>query len=655
MGITVSGISVSTAVRVDSLEIDSNTINYGYNSINLYAATGTSVAQFNKIRNNNILNAQQYSIYLVYQQTPEVLNNLIVNRGSNAGVGVYCQNVTTPATGTLFTNISGNKMINYATAGIYLATCTNAAATLKGRIANNAIGGGEKLAAGNPVYATGSTNWNICNNSINHDINTTAITAAGIRLVGAAGTTFGISIINNVIAVTGTGIAVPLHAQVIGNIDAMDYNLFYRTDTSTNSVIAYMTANIGYYQLKGSSNFNKNSVIYRPGFTSATDLTPNPADSASWSINGRGTYLSYLPTDFNRVQRPATNWDGVPDIGAYEFTPTSTPPAAKAYPDTSFAFTTQAFVFATDTVAKITWGGAPPGYIAVRQYSGVLPISYDPAKNFMYFYTSVTTLPLSSIDLYYRDNWIGTHTSETGIRYEQMDQGAGVWTAYPSASSVDTVKNFISLAFFTTSVPLTYSSGTNNNSTTLPVTLLQLKAFKINRQAIINWSTASEKNCSHFDIERSLDGKTFAYAGTIAATGNSNKLSNYRFADDLLALPAPAGGLVYYRLKITDNDGSATWSKTVFIDWNDALTADKISVYPNPFKAEFYIDATMTGADKNAKLVLTDLAGKVLLNKTISLEQGDNVIKLDHELNSGIYFLSVQANGNTSMVKLIKE
>ncbi len=657
MGITVSGATVTTANRADSLEIDSNTINYGYQGINIYAATGSSVGQFNKIRNNIILNSQQYGIYLVYQQTPEVLNNIIMNRGSNAGVGIYCQNVTTPATGTLFTNISGNKLSNYATAGIYLNTCTNASSTLKGRITNNAIGGLEKLAAGNSLYATGSTNWNICNNSINHDYaTTTAATAAAIRLVGAATATFGITLINNIIAVSGTGTGLPLYTQVLGNIDAMDYNLFYRADT-TNGFMEYLGSNITYYALRGYNNFNKNSSIYRPGFTSTSNLTPNPADSASWSINGRGTYLAYAPVDINRIARPALNWDGVPDIGAFEFTPTSTPPVAKAIPDTSFAYSTQVFVFAGDTVAKITWASLIPGYIGIRQYSGVLPPSLDVTKNYMYFYTSSTTSPLAAIDLYYRDNWVGTHSSETGIRYEQMDIGVGSWTVYPTVSTIDTVKNFISMGFFNTPSSITYLSGTNNNPTILPVKLLNLTATKIGETVWVNWATASEINCDHFEVERSMDGKSYTTVGSCAARGNSTNLINYHFTDPLTNIPSPVRGLIYYRLKITDKDGLFTYSKIVWVNWDDALLNENVKVFPNPYSNELYIQVSMTSEDKNARLTLIDIKGKTLLCKEISLDIGEHTIRLDKdiELIPGIYFLSIEKNGSTQIVKLLKQ
>src|SRR5690606_16810789 len=74
------------------------------------------------------------------------------------------------------------------------------------------------------------------------------------------------------------------------------------------------------------SGQDKHSVVYRPAYTSTTDLKPNPADTASWAINGRSIHLdtafaSILSTDINGNPRPLKREDGVPDIGAYQFTP----------------------------------------------------------------------------------------------------------------------------------------------------------------------------------------------------------------------------------------------------------------------------------------------------------------------------------------------
>ncbi|MES2778558.1 MAG: hypothetical protein V4651_01555, partial [Bacteroidota bacterium] len=59
-------------------------------------------------------------------------------------------------------------------------------------------------------------------------------------------------------------------------------------------------------------------------------------------------------------------------------------------------------------------------------------------------------------------------------------------------------------------------------SSPLPVTLVNFSASKNQSDVIVSWITASEINASHFEIERSIDGKDFTNITTVKATGISN-------------------------------------------------------------------------------------------------------------------------------------
>ncbi|NJN35007.1 MAG: T9SS C-terminal target domain-containing protein, partial [Saprospiraceae bacterium] len=65
-------------------------------------------------------------------------------------------------------------------------------------------------------------------------------------------------------------------------------------------------------------------------------------------------------------------------------------------------------------------------------------------------------------------------------------------------------------------------------------------------------ATASERNGSHFDVQRSKDGKTFTTIGQVKAVGNSLTLQRYEFSDE-----NPLSGTNYYRLNAVDLDGAA--------------------------------------------------------------------------------------------------
>ena len=85
----------------------------------------------------------------------------------------------------------------------------------------------------------------------------------------------------------------------------------------------------------------------------------------------------------------------------------------------------------------------------------------------------------------------------------------------------------------------------------LPIELVDFTAYRQSGQVVLEWSTASESNSSHFEVERSADGLFFETIGSLPAAGESAATIAYRTEDR-----APLQGVNYYRLKLVDLDGS---------------------------------------------------------------------------------------------------
>lgn len=94
---------------------------------------------------------------------------------------------------------------------------------------------------------------------------------------------------------------------------------------------------------------------------------------------------------------------------------------------------------------------------------------------------------------------------------------------------------------------------------TLPVELIGFHGKRSGLYNELEWVTASEKNADYFNVERSLDGKTFTKVGKVQAAGNSNTLKTYTFKDI-------AEGVVYYRLRQIDFDGAFEYSKVIAVN-----------------------------------------------------------------------------------------
>lgn len=89
----------------------------------------------------------------------------------------------------------------------------------------------------------------------------------------------------------------------------------------------------------------------------------------------------------------------------------------------------------------------------------------------------------------------------------------------------------------------------------LPVNFLTFNVKSDNRQARLDFSTASETNNDYFTVQRSGDALHFENIATIDGAGNSSTEIQYSFTDI-----SPLGGTNYYRIKQTDFDGKFSYS-----------------------------------------------------------------------------------------------
>ncbi|MEO1516487.1 MAG: T9SS type A sorting domain-containing protein [Bacteroidota bacterium] len=117
--------------------------------------------------------------------------------------------------------------------------------------------------------------------------------------------------------------------------------------------------------------------------------------------------------------------------------------------------------------------------------------------------------------------------------------------------------------------------------TPMPVELMAFRAQYISKDVHLQWTTATEIQNSHFEIQRSRNGQTFVAIKRVEGAGNSRSIRQYNSIDS-----EPIPGLSYYRLKQIDFDGTVAYSDVQAID---IQKGGKILAYPNPVKAELYI------------------------------------------------------------------
>jgi parallel beta-helix repeat protein len=191
--------------------------------------------------------------------------------------------------------------------------------------------------------------------------------------------------------------------------------------------------------------------------------------------------------------------------------------------------------------------------------------------------------------------------------------------------------------------------GAYEFGSTIPVELLSFKAtpsvsssLARTPSTILTWATATELNTTHFDIERSNDGRIFEKMGSVKAQGSQSK---YEYIDE-----KPFNGSTYYRLKINDLDGKSTFSNTVTVTSYGKL---KVKIYPSVSNGNL----TVEGA-KSFEIV--NLLGQVVFSETAAIQnqqRGIEAIAFSiHHLKSGIYMVrGLDTEGVLFVEKIVKQ
>ena len=167
------------------------------------------------------------------------------------------------------------------------------------------------------------------------------------------------------------------------------------------------------------------------------------------------------------------------------------------------------------------------------------------------------------------------------------------------------------------------------------LSLLSFTAVAGNRAVNLNWIT-TPGTIDHFEIERSLNGTAFEKIRTVPAQSNR---SNYSYVDPGFQTD------VWYRLKVVLQDGSVNFSRVIVIK-----AGSSGSSFPNPFNDDLTV-VLIAGQSDRVFISMTDQMGRKVLQKTIPLSAGKNVLLLDSKaLANGIYMLHI-VNGSNQVLR----
>lgn len=198
------------------------------------------------------------------------------------------------------------------------------------------------------------------------------------------------------------------------------------------------------------------------------------------------------------------------------------------------------------------------------------------------------------------------------------------------------------LVFDPNSTSWSNNSSNCNNFVALPIELLNFTAHKNNSAVSLNWSTATESNSSYFAVERSTDAMSFESIGIVEGAGNSNVKRSYEFSDT-----EPFQALAYYRLKLTDQDGSYRYSNIIAYD---PKAENELLLFPNPSNnGKITLRHDYEKGSSNFIKVM-DYSGKTIHEQEIL----SNSTELElSAFKKGVYILQFTSRGRSTFKKLV--
>jgi hypothetical protein len=176
----------------------------------------------------------------------------------------------------------------------------------------------------------------------------------------------------------------------------------------------------------------------------------------------------------------------------------------------------------------------------------------------------------------------------------------------------------------------------------LPVTLTTFTGrLDKNCIATLAWRTATEVNSQAYEVLASADGQHFELAGTVPSRNQpSGAAYTYRLG--------PLAGTRYFRLRLVDADGTATYSPVVALV--PTCAAPRLVLAPNPAHDQLTVSGLPDGHNQ---LLLYNAAGRLL--RQLSASQATTVAIGD--LPAGIYFVQArtEAGQSAGSAKVVKQ
>jgi hypothetical protein len=180
--------------------------------------------------------------------------------------------------------------------------------------------------------------------------------------------------------------------------------------------------------------------------------------------------------------------------------------------------------------------------------------------------------------------------------------------------------------------------------------------YKYEGNVELNWKTDAFANVQKFQVERSLDGRSWSSSGAVYAKSIVTDNIDYTYTDNVGKNTALKKDL-YYRLKQVNADGTSSFSRLLVLRVYNTPMVSMISVTPDPGENDISINLELH-EDAVISTKIFNTAGSTVLNKISKARAGFSTLNIEGSsgLVAGSYLLEVIVNSRERMlVRLVKE
>lgn len=185
----------------------------------------------------------------------------------------------------------------------------------------------------------------------------------------------------------------------------------------------------------------------------------------------------------------------------------------------------------------------------------------------------------------------------------------------------------------------------------LPIELSSFEGKVADCRGLLTWTTQSEVDFSHFELEKSDDGVSFKTIETFQGKGTDNSGATYTYTDNNLRF------VNLYRLKMVDLDGSLAYSKLVSLERDCGESQLQFEVYPNPVNEQINIELTSENSS-GVEIQVLDMLGRVLISENANLTPGKNIKTINTKaLSAATYYIQLtndaQVTNGRKFIKIV--